>query len=86
MPLFRFQRGSLSDSMKTVIEVKDKKELLEVINKNLQPFGIFKEENIKIEPYCYDKRIDWDTQIVSTYCRSSPQLNCVHGFLNKPFD
>lgn len=52
---FREHRGSLSDAMKTVIEVNS---LLDI--EKLFP----NDGKLKIEYYCYDDRINWNTYIV----------------------
>jgi len=59
--LFRYHRGGLTESMATTIEIESKKELISILNKNI--FGT-DFENITIEPYCFDSRINWDTYIV----------------------
>jgi len=69
---YRDHRGSLSDSMETVQEFdtfEDLKEYLEY--KWRQMYYVV--EQVKIEPYGFDERIDWDTHIVTV------QLKDVHG-------
>lgn len=58
--LFRFHRGSLSDSMETVIEIKSFEQLI------VLTIGDWLINPIKIEikPYVYDNRINWDTHLV----------------------
>lgn len=65
MVKFRFQRGLLSDSMKTVVEVADLSELLAVVQES---FPIASDSNIAIAKYYYDGRIGWDTHIVCIDC------------------
>ncbi|MEN5103800.1 hypothetical protein [Brucella anthropi] len=58
---FRFHRGSLADSMKTVKEVQNRDDLIALITDevDLKPT-----DHIHIKPYGYDKRIGWDTYMV----------------------
>jgi hypothetical protein len=58
MKKFREHRGSLADSMKTVVEVNglELQQLCEKIT------GL--DSWIEIRPYGYDDRIGWDTYIV----------------------
>ncbi len=69
MPLFRFHRGGLSEALKTTVIVKNKMELLEVLNKDENISYHYKITDIKIEPYPdeksnFDERIGWYTHIV----------------------
>lgn len=80
--LFRFHRGSLADSMDTVVEIKDLEHLVNLIEES----WAVQIDALKIEQYMKDDRIDWDTQIVSI--RVCADGNCVTypvGFLNQPF-
>ena len=63
---FREHRGSLADSMETVVEIPATKAALkEEINKALWPYRLqFVESQICVDPYGYDSRIQWDTHIV----------------------
>lgn len=69
MTKFRFHRGSLDDSLETVIEVSSKQELLDILNKSFANWCdgkiIYKLNNLHIEPYGYDERIKWHTFIVT---------------------
>ena len=68
MVQFREHRGTLIDSMETVIEVKDKQELVGIINDSLSKYGHDLDINmqtVEIKPYGFDKRINWDTHIVT---------------------
>lgn len=66
MVKFREHRALLAESMATVVEVVDLKDLLERINKDLGRCGAaITEEQLKIEPYGYDNRIGWNTHIVT---------------------
>lgn len=81
---FRFHRVMLEDSMKTVVEFKDKTELLEIINRDLAQWSIdpVEPEELLVEHYCNDKRIKWDTYIVT-----APQRRLgVLGFTNCPVE
>jgi hypothetical protein len=74
---FRFHRGSLEDSLATVVEVGSMAELRAVIEKEwglICPTG---DEPLSVEPYGYDARIDWDTHLV--LWKYQPV-----GFLNGP--
>ena len=77
---FREHRGSLSYSMENIIEVNNISDIETVINKSWDYFGK-KVEQIKIEFYAYDKRIDWETFIV-TYRLSGEEQFYVAGFTN----
>ena len=54
---YRHQRGGLKESMETVVEIEPTIDALAVILK-VPPSAI------TVEPYTYDKRIDWDTYLV----------------------
>jgi hypothetical protein len=78
--LYRDHRGTLADSMGTVREVNTLKELKKYFNEELWHF--YKEvEEIKIMPYEYDKRIDWDTHIVIGKLKGEAEF-WVMGFTN----
>jgi len=77
---FREHRGSLSDAMETVVEVNGISDIATIINKSWDYFGK-KVEQFKIEFYCYDERIDWETYIV-TYRLSGEEQFYVAGFTN----
>lgn len=65
---FREHRGSLDDSMETVIELEGKPELVDIVKNCLNGYGhdlLINKETIRIEPYGYDKRINWDTYIIT---------------------
>lgn len=68
LTLFREQKGSLEDSMKTVTPVSDRAALLSHIRNLLKPFGVkFADEDLKVgyELYSHDERIGWDTYLVT---------------------
>lgn len=78
--LFRFHRGGLSESMETVIEVKTFEHLIMHIQEHweVQP------AMVSIDPYMYDARIDWDTQIVQIAVGiQGRQVIYPVGFLNR---
>ena len=58
--LFRFHRGSLEDSMKTVREVKS----LAEIEALLKSAG-YLPGKIKVYDYGYDFRVGWNTYVVT---------------------
>ena len=58
---FRWHRGSLDDSMKTVVNVDSLSDLKAVINTNYPEY----KGDIKFEYCMYDKRVKWDTYYVS---------------------
>jgi len=66
--LFREHRGSLEDSMATAIPLaNDKTSLVSHIN-SLNVFldnRVISEEMVTVKPYGFDKRIQWDSHIVS---------------------
>jgi hypothetical protein len=67
MTRIREHRGQLDDSMATVRAFSGTRaELCEVIRASLEPFcRKFTDEQLKVEPYHYDARIDWDTYLIS---------------------
>lgn len=92
MPLFRFHRGGLDDSLATTVIVKDITELMMIIKKahenwmppNAETFGVM------IGPYQdhehnFDKRIGWYTQMVTSDIHQRGVFN-VEGFLSEPLD
>ena len=65
----REHRGQLAESMETVIEIEPTRAaLLECIRKSFAefpPMSGVTDEDITIEHYAYDKRINWDAWMVS---------------------
>ncbi|MES0444990.1 MAG: hypothetical protein ABUJ92_00455 [Desulfobacterales bacterium] len=61
--LFREHRGLLDDSMETVIKLESFEEL-EAKAKEITEFYGWGDE-VKVEPYAYDIRIEWDTHLVT---------------------
>lgn len=63
---FRDHRGSLADSMATVVEVSGRDALVSLLAGRLEKYGFeFADRDLVIAPYGYDRRIDWDTHIVT---------------------
>ncbi|HKC01397.1 MAG TPA: hypothetical protein VKD23_21615 [Terriglobales bacterium] len=61
---FREQRGSLEESLRTLVTLKDWPELVAHIRRLFSLFPVAEEE-ISVEPYGYDARIGWQTYIVT---------------------
>ena len=73
--LFRWHRGSLSESMKTVKEFTSYKELFEYIKEDLSPWGIALKE--LTFDYCgFDERTKWDTWYVCHDGHCIGMTNC----------
>lgn len=66
MARFRFHRGSLDESLKTEIEVRNIETLHEVVCKELQDYS-FSESSLIIGFYGYDKRIEKNLYSVRIY-------------------
>lgn len=63
--LFRKHRGSLSDSMETVIEIDSFQSIVALTTEELSHYGIVpKPESFHIKYYCEDKRIGWHTYLI----------------------
>lgn len=58
---FRFHRGGLEESLATVVEFNSKEELQKIIEESLER----KLPPIECKFYTYDKRINWNTFIIS---------------------
>lgn len=58
--LFRFQRGSLEDSMNTVREVNSLAEIEALLRSAGIPSG-----KLKVYDYGYDSRVGWNTHVVT---------------------
>lgn len=67
MTKFRWHRGSLAESMETVVDFDGSKEALVVLLKvDAMPwFPALEPEHVAVEPYCYDERIGWDSHMVT---------------------
>ena len=64
MPLFRFHKGSLDESLRTTVTIKNVVELMRLLVKHNWEY-----DHIEIEPYpdgqnCFDPRCGWYTHIV----------------------
>jgi hypothetical protein len=65
---FREHRGGIVDSMMTEVEIEPTRDALLAVLSDKRWLGIrevLKRESLRVEPYIYDERIDWDTHIVS---------------------
>lgn len=80
---YRDHKGSLSDSMDTVIDVNSPSEIISHLNKFYNQFG--KEvDDIKFE-YCgFDDRIGWDTYYVSARLKGSEEYR-INGMTDGTF-
>ncbi|MFZ2509085.1 MAG: hypothetical protein WAW79_11515 [Steroidobacteraceae bacterium] len=64
---FREHRGSLDNSMETVVELADHAALMDHLRALAKPWPTFppiNEKTVSVVPYCRDERIGWDTHIV----------------------
>lgn len=63
---YRDHKRTLNESMDTVQEFKNKNELIIYLKSSLSIFKYtLNEEDLIIEKYCFDDRIEWNTYIVS---------------------
>ena len=62
---FREHRGSLEESLDTLIRVDTREELIEHIAKILKPYRLVKAEQVEFKNYGFDPRIEWQTLLVS---------------------
>lgn len=93
MPLFRFHRGSLQDSLKTTIIVHDLTDIVRAVVLSEEIWKDRMEEKaygaiFEIEPYPakdenFDKRIGWFTHSVSTNLYKENEMQII-GFLSEP--
>jgi hypothetical protein len=92
MPLFRFQKGSLDESLKTTIIVKTFNEMVKAILDSFEEPIITRAHwgaSFAIKPYpsqnnCFDARIGWYTQIVTTNFLEQNKMQPI-GYLSEPF-
>jgi hypothetical protein len=67
--LYRPHRGGLDESMREVVEVNDLPQLVRHMRREVERWYPKDElptlENTKLEPYCFDDRIGWDTYLVT---------------------
>jgi len=93
MPLFRFHRGGLKESLQTTIIVKNLHDLMLAIFKNYTEKEFPESDwgfNLKISPYpdidtCFDIRIGWFTYIVTANLYEKDGFHPI-GFLSEPLD
>lgn len=91
MPLFRYHRGGLHESLQTTIIVKSLEELRAKIMVNVSEMYLIEDpENFEIQvmPYPsdnnFDPRIGWFTQMVTMSCKNI--RNTPVGFLSEPLE
>lgn len=91
MPLFRFHRGGLDESLQTTRMVKDIKDLIKLIEHDWIEWPLInKNFNIEIEAYpstgaCFDRRIGWYTHIVTADIVEVGKMHPI-GFLSEPLN
>ena len=61
---FRSQRGSLEESMRTVVDLRNRADLLEHLRRILAPMPV-PPRRVGVRYYCYDARIGWPTFLVT---------------------
>lgn len=89
MPLFRFHRGGLEESLKTTVVVTSDIDLLSVISNTLMIDPLINDwaPALKIEPYPsannFDERIGWYTHIVLANTLEQYKFHPV-GFMSEP--
>lgn len=59
---FRWQRGSLEDSMATVCEVESLQDIRKLMEKEPLPFGGV--QKLECKYVCFDARIRWNTWMI----------------------
>lgn len=91
MPLFRFHRGGLDESLKTTILVKTFDDLKKALLADFegQPFYPTWDVKITVNPYPsednnFDHRIGWFTQMVKGNVYDEDKMHPI-GFLSEPF-
>jgi hypothetical protein len=89
MPLFRFHRGSLEESLKTTVIIKNFNDLTKYIVHDIDDWIINQHIPLKIiiEPYPdekdnFDSRIGWYTHIVRATLYEKDVLHVI-GFLSE---
>lgn len=78
--LYRDNKGSLEESMKTVIEINNINDIISHLNKIHKPLNKTIEE-IKFQYLGYDSRIDWNTYYVLQRFENETEFN-VAGMSN----
>jgi len=62
---FREHRGRLKDSLKTVVELDSRNELLKHVRALLKEYNLeFADADLTVEKHAHDPRTNWDTYIV----------------------
>lgn len=93
MPLFRFHRGGLAESLQTTIVVKTFNDMVKAIVTSFELSRFIEEAkwgaHFKVEPYpskdeCFDARIGWYTQMVTANIYEEDKMHPI-GFLSEPF-
>ena len=83
MALFRFQRGSLEESLKTTIIVKNMKELHNAISDCYREMQLINKLEVQIDhKQIFDDRCGWYTHLVSMKIDNG--AFCAIGFLSEP--
>jgi hypothetical protein len=78
--LFRFHKGMLEESMQTMREIYSFESLIMMINCEWD----FMPVAIRVSPYVYDDRINWDTHIVTAKFKGLEDSGFMPvGFLNR---
>lgn len=92
MPLFRFHRGGLHESLQTTVIVKKFNDMVKEIIMSFDEEMIKKQNwgaRFQVTPYPeegknFDKRIGWYTQIVLCNLYEEDKMHPI-GFLSEPF-
>lgn len=92
MPLFRFHRGQLEDSLKTTIVVKTFNDMVKAIVNSFDQKMLSEQKwgaAFKIIPYPeegnnFDSRIGWYTHMVLSNIYEEDKMHPI-GFLSEPF-
>lgn len=92
MPLFRFHRGGLHESLRTTVVVKNGIELCKIITNSFDYKMRHKNKRsvrLKITPYPddnnFDERIGWYTHMVSVHFLEDDTMEFI-GFLSEPLE
>lgn len=100
MPLFRFHRGSLQDSLNTTVVVKNMQDLYKACKPFIWEMFFMKDPcdfTLEVSPYPlendnFDKRIGWYTHIVklTINCPSNANVKSINaapiGFLSEAIE
>jgi len=89
MPLFRFHRGGLAESLATTVIVKSFQQLAAIIAADAVPTATWG-ASIEIFPYPsegdnFDPRIGWYTHMVTANLFEKDKMHPI-GFLSEPFE